>query len=159
MKAEVNGINEAAVKKLIEKKLKISAAESCTGGLFTALITEVPGASEILEESIVTYSNEAKMLELNVKKETLDAVGAVSRETACQMAEGIRAHTGADVGVGITGIAGPGGGTPEKPVGTVFVGVSAADGTEVRELHLDGDRESVREQTCRIAFEMVSDKI
>lgn len=159
MKADIENINESVVKKLIEKKLKISAAESCTGGLFTALITDVSGASEILEESIVTYSNEAKMRELGVKKETLDAVGAVSCETAKQMAEGIRRHTGADIGVGITGIAGPGGGTPQKPVGTVFIAVSRNENTDVRELHLDGNRESVREQTCRIAFEMVEKQI
>ncbi|MCC8169805.1 MAG: CinA family protein [Oscillospiraceae bacterium] len=155
MTANVDGINEIIVNRLIESKKTISAAESCTGGLFTALITDVSGASEILEESIVTYSNEAKMRELGVKKSTLDAVGAVSRETARQMAEGIRAHTGADIGVGITGIAGPGGGTPEKPVGTVFVGLAADGKSEVLELHLDGNRERVREQTCRSAFEAV----
>lgn len=159
MRVNLKGINEIVVTRLIEKELKISAAESCTGGLFTALITEVPGSSEILDESIVTYSNEAKMRELGVKEETLEAVGAVSYETAYQMAEGIRAHTGADIGVGITGIAGPGGGTPEKPVGTVFVGVSANDGTEVRELHLEGSRENVRSETCRIAFGMVLNKL
>lgn len=159
MKADVNDINEAVVKRLIEKKLKISAAESCTGGLFTALITEISGASEILEESIVTYSNEAKMRELGVKKDTLDAVGAVSRETAKQMAEGIRSHTGADVGVGITGIAGPGGGTPEKPVGTVFIGVSTNEGTVIRELHLSGSRNDVREAACHTAFEMIENQI
>lgn len=155
MIAEIDKINETAVKRLIEKELKIAAAESCTGGLFTALITDVAGSSSILEESIITYSNEAKMRELGVKKETLDARGAVSRETAAQMCEGIRVHTGADIGVGITGIAGPGGGMPQKPVGTVFVGVSFKNHTEVLELHLDGNRQSVRQETCRIAFETV----
>jgi nicotinamide-nucleotide amidase len=159
MKADIGNINESVVKRLIEKKLKISAAESCTGGLFTALITDVSGASEILEESIVTYSNEAKMRELGVKKETLESVGAVSHDTAKQMAEGICAHTGADVGVGITGIAGPGGGTADKPVGTVFVAVCANGNTVVKELHLNGNREQVREQTCKIAFEMVENQI
>lgn len=159
MLVQMRGINKEAVKRLIEKKLKISAAESCTGGLFTALITDAAGASEILEESIVTYSNEAKMRELGVKKETLDSVGAVSRETAKEMAEGIRAHTGADIGVGITGIAGPGGGTPQKPVGTVFAGICVNGVTEVLELHLDGDREKVREETCRRVFEAILNKL
>lgn len=159
MIVEIGGINETAVKRLIEKKLKISAAESCTGGLFTALITDIAGSSAILDESIVTYANSAKMLELNVSKETLDTVGAVSYETARQMCEGIRSHTGSDIGVGITGIAGPDGGTAEKPVGTVFVGVADDNGTEVRELHLDGNRAGVREQTCRIAFEMVLERL
>lgn len=159
MIAEINGINETVVKRLIDKKLKISAAESCTGGLFTALITDVAGSSEILDESIVTYSNEAKMRELGVKKETLDTLGAVSHETARQMSEGIRAHTGADIGVGITGIAGPGGGTKEKPVGTVFAAVSYNGETQVRELHLDGSRSEVREATCKIVFEMVLERI
>ncbi len=156
---ELNGINEKAVKRLIEKKLKISAAESCTGGLFTALITDVAGSSEILEESIVTYSNEAKMRELGVKSETLAAVGAVSAQTAREMCSGICSHTGADVGVGITGIAGPGGGTAEKPVGTVFVGVCVKGETEVFELHLKGSRAEVRKETCKIAFEKVLERI
>ena len=155
MIAEVNGINETVVKRLIERGLKISAAESCTGGLFTALITDVAGSSQILDESIVTYSNEAKMRELGVKKETLDTLGAVSADTARQMAEGIKIHTGADIGVGITGIAGPGGGSAEKPVGTVFIGVSYNGKTEVRELHIDGNRSKVRETACKIVFETI----
>lgn len=148
----MSDINEKVVKKLIEKKLLISAAESCTGGLFTARITDVAGSSEILEESIVTYSNAAKMRELGVLEETLNSVGAVSYDTAKQMAEGIRRHTGADIGVGITGIAGPGGGTKEKPVGTVFAAISYDGKTTVKELHLDGTRSEVREQTCENVF-------
>lgn len=159
MKAEIGEINEAVVKRLIEKKLKISAAESCTGGLFTALMTDVAGSSEILEESIVTYSNEAKMRELGVKSETLAELGAVSAETAREMCCGICRHTGAEVGVGITGIAGPGGGTPEKPVGTVFVGVCVKGEPEVFELHLKGSRAEVRKETCKIAFEKVLERI
>ncbi len=155
----MNNINEKVVKKLIEKKLLISAAESCTGGLFTAYITDIAGSSEILEESIVTYSNAAKMRELGVREETLASVGAVSYDTAKQMAEGIRRHTGADIGVGITGIAGPGGGTAEKPVGTVFAAVSYNGETAVKELHLDGTRTQVREQTCENVFGMIDSMI
>lgn len=148
MIAEMNGRNERLVKLLAEKKLYISSAESCTGGLFSALITDVAGASDVLCESIVTYSNEAKMRELGVRSETLEKYGAVSEDTACQMAEGICRHTGADVGVGITGIAGPGGGTPQKPVGTVYAGICISGKTEVMLLQLKGSRSEVREQTC-----------
>ena len=110
MKAEVNGLNEKVVKMLAERKMTVSAAESCTGGLFAALITNVSGASEVLNESFVTYANSAKMKYLGVKGETLEKHGAVSYETAFEMAEGLRKNTGADVTVGITGIAGPTGG-------------------------------------------------
>lgn len=159
MKAEVNGANERVVKLLIEKNIKISSAESCTGGLFAALITDVAGASAIFEESIVTYSNEAKMRELGVKSETLEKFGAVSFETAYQMAEGICAHTKANVGVGITGIAGPDGGTPTKPVGTVFAGISINGETEVLELHINGEREEVRAKTCKTVFEELEKRL
>lgn len=159
MKADMQGTNELVVNRLIEKKLTISSAESCTGGLFSALITEVAGASEIFNESIVTYSNEAKMRELGVKQETLDTLGAVSYDTAMQMCTGITAHTGADIGVGITGIAGPGGGTPQKPVGTVFVGINICGDARVYELHLDGSREQVRESTCKFVFDNLYDSL
>ena len=148
MKAEVNGLNEAVVKLLAEKKMTISSAESCTGGLFSALITNVPGASDILNEAFVTYANSAKMKYLGVKEETLEKHGAVSPETAFEMAEGLCARTGADVTVGITGIAGPGGGTKEKPVGLVYAGVCVNGKTEVIEMRHDGTREQVREKTC-----------
>ncbi len=159
MKAEMNGANEKLVALLIERGLKISSAESCTGGMLAALITDVSGSSEIFEESIVTYSNEAKMRELGVRKSTLERVGAVSRETAYQMARGICRHTGADIGVGITGIAGPGGGTPEKPVGTVYVGLNICGDISVYHLRVIGGRGQVREETCRFVFEKLIEKI
>jgi len=141
MKAEVNGLNEKVVKMLAERKMTVSAAESCTGGLFAALITNVSGASEVLNESFVTYANSA------------------SYETAFEMAEGLRKNTGADVTVGITGIAGPTGGTKEKPVGLVYVGICVMGETEVKELHLNGTREEVRECTCKITFENIANRI
>ena len=159
MNTDVKDINVRLVKRLIEKNLKISTAESCTGGLLSALITQVSGASEIFEETIVTYSNEAKMRELGVKKETLDRYGAVSHDTAYEMCKGICAHTGADIGIGITGIAGPGGGTEDKPVGTVFIGICCLDEVIVMEKHFDGDRDKVRENTCYAAMEAVLEKI
>ena len=155
MKAEVNGLNEKVVKMLAERKMTVSAAESCTGGLFAALITNVSGASEVLNESFVTYANSAKMKYLGVKGETLEKHGAVSYETAFEMAEGLRKNTGADVTVGITGIAGP----TEKPVGLVYVGICVMGETEVKELHLNGTREEVRECTCKITFENIANRI
>ncbi|MGN0106337.1 MAG: CinA family protein [Hominilimicola sp.] len=148
MKAEVNGLNEEVVKLLVERKMTISSAESCTGGLFSALITNVPGASDILNEAFVTYANSAKMKYLGVKAETLEKHGAVSRETAFEMAQGLQKRTGADIAVGITGIAGPDGGTAEKPVGLVYAGICVKGNTEVIEMHHDGTREQIREKTC-----------
>ncbi len=155
MTGDVNGYNEKLVDILKEKGLFISSAESCTGGLFSAFITEVPGASDVFCETIVTYSNEAKMRELGVKAETLDSVGAVSEETAREMADGIRRRTGADIGVGITGIAGPGGGTPEKPVGTVYIAVSSDRWSKIKLLRSRAEtRDGVRLETCKEAFSM-----
>lgn len=159
MKAEVNGLNENVVRMLAERKMTISVAESCTGGLFSALITNVSGASEVLNESFVTYANSAKIKHLSVKAETLEKYGAVSYETALEMAEGLRKNTDADVTVGITGIAGPTGGTKDKPVGLVYVGICVMGETEVMELHLNGTRDEVREGTCKKAFENIARRI
>lgn len=114
----------AVVDKLIEKGWTISFAESCTGGMACARLVDVPNASKVLNASFVTYANEAKEVLLGVSHETLTTVGAVSEETAYQMAAGVARANHAHVGVGITGIAGPGGGTDEKPVGTVCFGFS-----------------------------------
>ena len=114
---------------LIEQGLTISAAESCTGGMFGAAMTDVPGISAVFDRSLVTYSNEAKMQELGVSAETLEKFGAVSEETAREMAEGVRRVSGSDIGVSVTGIAGPDGGTEEKPVGTVWYGLAMAGRT------------------------------
>ena len=111
-------------KLLLEKHITISCAESCTGGLFAAALTDIPGISEVFERGIVTYSNRAKMKELGVKAETLDKFGAVSPETACEMASGLAEKTGSDLCISVTGIAGPGGGTAEKPVGLAYIGIS-----------------------------------
>ena len=146
MKAEMNGLNERVVKKLIEKSLHISSAESCSGGLFSALITAVPGSSEILDEAIVTYSNNAKSKRLGVREETLQSYGAVSKQTANEMAEGIVSYASSDIGIAITGIAGPGGGTEEIPVGTVWIGCCVRDAVFTKKLQLDGTREIIRQK-------------
>lgn len=113
----------AIVRKLIEKGYHISCAESCTGGMITAALVNVPDASKVLDASIVTYANEAKVKYLNVKPETIDTYGVVSEEVAREMAYGIANNNQAEVGVAVSGIAGPSGGTTEKPVGMVCFGI------------------------------------
>ena len=148
-------MNDLAYKvfcRLREKNLKISAAESCTGGLFTKLITDIPGSSEVLDLSIVTYANAAKVKFLGVSEKSIADHGVVSEEVAVQMARGICDAFGADVGVGITGIAGPGGGTAEKPVGLVWTAVCYEGRVYPKRLLLDGDREAVRAGACAEIF-------
>ena len=136
--------------------IKIVTAESCTGGLIAGTLTDVPGASAWFDRGFVTYSNEAKKAMLGVREETLTEFGAVSKETAEEMALGAVAHSGAGAAVSVTGIAGPGGGTAEKPVGTVCFGfVESVTGfprctTVVK--HFDGDRASVRKQSVAFAI-------
>ena len=142
---------------LVQKKLKIATAESCTGGLVAATLVDYPGISACLDEAHVTYANEAKVKYCGVKEETLAAHGAVSEETAREMAEGLRERSGADIALATTGIAGPGGGTKEKPVGLVYAACASGQGTKVMKLQLSGDRRQVREQTVRFALEMALD--
>lgn len=150
---------ETVVTKLLGKKLTISTAESCTGGLIAKTITDYSGVSEIFSEGYVTYSNNAKMKNLGVLEKTLSSYGAVSEETAREMADGVRERSGADIGVSVTGIAGPGGGTKEKPVGLVYTAVSYGGKTVAKKLMLNGDREKVRYLTMLNAFGMVNDLI
>lgn len=126
----------------------VACAESLTGGMLASRLVDVPGASSVLGEAYVTYSNEAKMRLLGVSKDTLRQFGAVSAQCAREMAEGARRASGADFALSTTGIAGPDGGTPEKPVGLVYVGVASANGCEAQELHLRGERDWIRELTC-----------
>lgn len=135
---------ENLVKFLLENKLKITSAESCTGGLFSAGITAVSGSSECFDGSFVTYSNEQKTRLLGVNTKTLENFGAVSFNTALEMAKGVRKSFGADIGIGITGIAGPTGGTKEKPVGLVYIAVSFEGGTIAHKCNFKGTRDEVR---------------
>lgn len=130
------------VKKLIEEKKTISVAESCSGGLLASSFIDVPGASEVFMEGLVTYSNEAKMERLGVKKETLEKYGAVSAETAKEMVCGLKT----DVGISVTGIAGPGGGTEEKPVGLVYMGIKVDDEIFIEKKIFSGPRRKIRER-------------
>jgi nicotinamide-nucleotide amidase len=138
-----------------EQGLTLGAAESCTGGLVAARLTSVPGASDVLRGGLVAYENDVKLAPLGVAEETLAAHGAVSAETAAAMAEGARTSLSADVALAVTGIAGPGGGTPEKPVGLVHL-CAARPGRELaRELHLPGDREAIRRRATAAALHLL----
>lgn len=137
-------MEQALVKALCAAKKTMVTAESCTGGMIASKIVNVSGASDVFLEGCVTYSNAAKMRTLGVKAETLEKFDAVSRETALEMAEGARRRADADYAVSVTGLAGPGGGTPEKPVGTVWLGLSTREGVQARLLQLHGNRERIR---------------
>ena len=133
--------------------LKMTTAESCTGGLLAGTFLNVPGASSVYEEGYVTYANHAKTKLLGVKKKTLKKYGAVSKQTAKQMAKGAAKAAGADVAISVTGIAGPDGGTEEKPVGLVYIGCHVNGKTKVRKCLFSGDRAQVRSQSVQASME------
>jgi nicotinamide-nucleotide amidase len=133
----------------------LAAAESCTGGMLLSRLIDVSGCSAYIAGGIVSYSNAVKEQQVGVKHETLVAYGAVSEQTAREMAEGIRSVLNADIGVGITGIAGPDGGTPDKPVGLTYIGVATAQGTQVARHVWEADRQGNRELSVVVALEMV----
>lgn len=140
------------VKLLLEKDLQITCAESCTGGMIASRLVNVPGVSEILMESYVTYSNEAKHRLLGVEQEALSEYGAVSQQVAFQMAEGAARAAGADAAIAVTGIAGPGGGTTQKPVGLVYIGTYLCGNIRVTENHFLGERYEIRKQAAEAAL-------
>ena len=142
-----------------EKNLIITTAESCTGGLLSALITEIPGSSAIFERGYITYANDAKIELLDVDTSLIEKYGAVSSEVAQAMAEGVRKKTQADIAVAITGIAGPDGGSAQKPVGLVFIAVASKEKTIFSENRFSGNRSDIRMQAVAKALEMVSDGI
>lgn len=137
---------------LLEKKLTVAVAESCTGGMIASSLVEYSGISDALVEGCVTYSNDAKMRRLGVKAETLEKFGAVSEETAAEMAEGIAKTSGADIGLATTGIAGPGGGSEEKPVGLVYMGLYYKGKTMVQKCNFVGKRQAIRERATYTAL-------
>ena len=141
-------MEEELVEILTKKQYEITTAESCTGGLVAATIVNVSGASEVFQAGFVTYANEAKEKELGVKSETLQTYGAVSEKTAKEMAIGCAAHAKAQVGISTTGIAGPGGGTAEKPVGLVYIGCAVRSNVYVEKNVFSGDRQQVRRQAA-----------
>lgn len=147
-------VNEELVKALADKKMTVSTAESCTGGLISKLITDVSGSSDVFGYGFVTYANEAKMKILGVWDEALSQYGAVSRPVAVLMSRGARRVSKSDIAVSVTGIAGPGGGTAEKPVGLVYISLSTPDGTICRKCNFSGTRDEVRRQTAEFALNL-----
>lgn len=144
---------------LCNNKLTISTAESCTGGMIAAKLISYPGISSSFLEGVVTYSNEAKVRRLGVKRETLEEHGAVSKETAKEMVEGIAKESYSDISIATTGIAGPGGGSKEKPVGLVYVAVHINNSTKVEKCNFEGDREEVRIAATNYALEMLKTEL
>ena len=149
----------ALTKLLIKKKYTMTTAESCTGGMIAARMVNAPGVSAVLKSGFITYANEAKEELLGVSHDSLEKFGAVSRETAEEMAEGAvkAAHT--DAAVAVTGIAGPDGGTKEKPVGLVYIGVNVRGNVEVREYHFSGSRQKIRESVTAAALTFLREKL
>lgn len=145
---------------LLIQRLKLAlaslgVAESCTGGLLSASLTDVPGASEVFRGGVVAYHNEVKQSILRVHRHTLDTFGAVSEQTAMEMVAGARLALGVDYAAAITGVAGPGGGTPEKPVGLVYIAVHGPEVGAVTRNVFSGDRASIRAQAVEKALEML----
>ena len=149
------GIEEVVGNLLKKKHLTIACAESCTGGLLTSRITDVPGSSEYLYGSVVSYDNEVKISELKVPASILGSVGAVSEETAKAMAEGIRSKFNTDIGIGITGIAGPDGGSNEKPVGLVYIAITGHSGTKCYKNQFKGKRTAVKYRATQTALDII----
>ncbi|WP_303867430.1 competence/damage-inducible protein A [Acetobacterium wieringae] len=148
-------LQETVAKLLLDNTITLATAESCTGGLIAAQLTEHPGISRIFGTGLVTYSNEAKMKLLNVSKDTLDTYGAVSAETASEMCKNLSTLSGARLNVSVTGIAGPDGGSDEKPVGLVYIGICFDDQTEVYRYHFNGERKVVQQKTANKVFHLI----
>lgn len=140
-----------------ELGFRLGTAESCTGGLIGHKITNVPGASSYYQGGVVSYANQAKVWLLGVRQETLDRYGAVSRETVIEMAQGVRSALEADVGLAVSGIAGPDGGTAEKPVGLVWVGLSYSGADLAQAFQFQGNRQQIKEQAAQAALGFLLD--
>lgn len=152
-------IAQKLVNLLLEKNLTVTTAESCTGGLASAAITSIPGASEVLDGAVVTYAPSVKGRFLDIDPTILYEKGVVSPECAKAMAEGASKLFHADSAVAITGYAGPGGGDPENPVGTVYIAATLLGSTTVRRLSLDGDRDAIRDAAAKAALTLLYDQI
>ncbi len=149
-------MEEKLVSLLRDKKMTITTVESCTGGMVASKIVNVSGASYVFNEGFITYANSAKEKYAGVLAETLDMYGAVSSQVAMEMAEGAARKTGADVAVSVTGIAGPNGGTKEKPVGLVYIGCFVCGKTYYKECHFEGDRPEIREKSANEAIKFAT---
>ncbi|MTI70266.1 MAG: competence/damage-inducible protein A [Firmicutes bacterium] len=148
-------LEEVLIDLLKSKNLKLGVCESCTGGLISSKITSVAGASKVFDRGIITYSNQAKVDELKVSIDTLKKYGAVSKETASEMAKGLLEKTDIDISVSVTGIAGPNGGTKDKPVGLVYIGIASSGIVLTKELNLTGTRKKIQNKTANIVINEV----
>lgn len=162
----MNYFNSSIIKKAQEiieiaslKNLKIATAESCTGGLLAAIFTEISGSSKVLERGFVSYSNEAKSEILGVNPKIIEKYGAVSQETAKEMAEGAIKNSKAQIAIAITGIAGPSGGSKEKPVGLVYIAILNNNRTFIRKFNFAGNRSEIRKQTIIESLEIIAKNI
>ena len=154
---DIDSMERAVVESLHRRSLTLACAESCTGGLIAKRITDIPGCSDVFLGGCVTYTNEVKQKLLGVSAQTLAQYGAVSGQTAAEMARGVRERLGSDIGVSATGLAGPGGGSPELPVGTVYIGISTREGEQVRRLSLSSmrSREYIRIVSADNAYDLI----
>ena len=152
---------EEIVSILKEKNLTLSCAESCTGGLIAKSITDVSGCSSVFYGGVVSYDNSVKMNILGVKPETLATYGAVSHETACEMAQGVKSALKTDIGISTTGIAGPGGGTAKKPVGTVYIGIAIGDDISTALLSINNtlNRDEIRHEAVYQILSLLKGKL
>ena len=158
--ADIFALSEDLVKAAKTKKISMATAESCTGGLIGAAITATPGCSDVFYGGIISYADSVKVSQLSVEQETLDANGAVSETVATQMAKGCRERLGVDIAVSVTGVAGPGGGSVDKPVGTVWVGIATKDGVSAKLYNFPNmSRNKVRDHTCLAALQTLLDAL
>lgn len=147
--------NKAVTKKLIEKNITIAVAESCTGGMISSEIVDVPGSSSIMKQSVVTYCNDAKKSILGVSEETINSYTEVSGQAAIEMANGVSKWAGSDIGVSVTGFAGPDSGNEEQPAGLVYIGIYYNNDVRAYKYLFEGSRNEVRKQACNKAFELI----
>ena len=159
MKSDIKQLSLKVSETLTKTGQTVSTAESCTGGLLAHVLTGVSGSSAYFVGGVVAYSNRIKEAILGVRAETLRAFGAVSEQTAREMAEGIRQKFNTDIGLSTTGIAGPTGGTPDKPVGLVWIGISTPERTLARECHFDADREGVKTLTVERLLSLLIEEL
>ena len=156
---ENEDLEKVVARMLLDKNLTISIAESCTGGLICSKLVSVSGISKAFNRGIISYSNDSKIEELGVKEDTIKNYGAVSKETAIEMAEGIQKLAGSDIGVSITGIAGPGGGSARKPVGLMYIALTYKGDTVYKKLNLSGDRERIINMASLYTFDLIRRQI
>lgn len=152
-------LSEIVVRKLKQKNLKLATAESCTGGMLAQYITSINGSSEVFEMGIVSYGNWVKEQELDVNSNSISSYGAVSEQVCREMAFGVLKKANSEISASITGIAGPSGGTAEKPVGTVYIAVATKQAIVCKHLNLSGDRRNIREQTVKQTLSLIKEVI